>query len=183
MGLRIKGEINMNILLQLFISFFKIGAFSFGGGYAMLPLLEKELVEKHQWISTTDFIDILAISEMTPGPIAINSATFLGYNVNGILGAAIATIAVVLPSFIIITLIYVFMNSFKNSKYVDWTFRGIRPVVLGLIGAAAITVGKTSFIDIKAVIIAVILFYLVTFRKINPILGIILAGILGVILY
>lgn len=173
----------MNVLLQLFISFFKIGAFSFGGGYAMLPLLEKELVEKHQWISTTDFIDILAISEMTPGPIAINSATFLGYNVNGVLGAAIATFAVVLPSFIIITLIYMFMNSFKNSKYVNWIFRGIRPVVLGLIGAAAITVGKTSFVDIKGVMIAVLLFYLVNFRKINPILGIILAGILGVILY
>lgn len=183
MGLRIKGETNVSILIQLFISFFKIGAFSFGGGYAMLPLLEKELVEKHQWVSTTDFIDILAISEMTPGPIAINSATFLGYNTSGILGAAIATFAVVLPSFIIITLIYMFINSFKNSKYVSWIFRGIRPVVLGLIGAAAITVGKTSFVDIKAVIIAILLFYLVTFRKTNPILGILLAGTLGVILY
>lgn len=173
----------MNVLIQLFISFFKIGAFSFGGGYAMLPLLEQELVEKHQWISTTDFIDILAVSEMTPGPIAINSATFLGYNISGTLGAVVATFAVVLPSFIIITLIYIFMNSFKNSKYVNWTFRGIRPVVLGLIGAAAITVGKTSFVDIKAVFIATLLFYLVSFRKINPILGIILAGFLGVILY
>lgn len=173
----------MSLLLQLFISFFKIGAFSFGGGYAMLPLLEKELVEKHGWIKIADFIDILAISEMTPGPIAINSATFLGYKVSGLLGALIATLAVVLPSFIIISLIYKFMKKFKNSKYVDWTFRGIRPVVLGLIGAAAITVGQTSFVDIKSVIIAGLLFYLVTFRKINPILGIILAGILGVILY
>lgn len=173
----------MSVLLQLFISFFKIGAFSFGGGYAMLPLLEKELIEKHQWISTTDFIDILAISEMTPGPIAINSATFLGYNVSGVLGAVVATFAVVLPSFIIITLIYKSINKFKNSPYVNWIFRGIRPVVLGLIGAAAITVGKTSFVDIKAVFIAILLFYLVSFKKINPILGIILAGILGIILY
>lgn len=173
----------MSLLLQLFISFFKIGAFSFGGGYAMLPLLKKELVEKHGWIETADFIDILAISEMTPGPIAINSATFLGYKVGGILGALLATLAVVLPSFIIISLIHKFMNKFKNSKYVDWTFRGIRPVVLGLIGAAAITVGRTSFVDIKAVIIATLLFYLVTFRKINPILAIILAGVLGIALY
>lgn len=173
----------MSLLLQLFISFFKIGAFSFGGGYAMLPLLEKELVEKHGWIETADFINILAISEMSPGPIAINSATFLGYNVGGLLGAVIATFAVVLPSFIVISLIYKFMNKFKNSKYVNWTFRGIRPVVLGLIGAAAITVGQTSFVDIKSVMIAVFLFYIVTFRKINPILGIILAGILGVVLY
>lgn len=173
----------MSVLLQLFISFFKIGAFSFGGGYAMLPLLEKELVEKHQWISTADFIDILAISEMTPGPIAINSATFLGYNVSGILGAMVATFAVVLPSFIIITLIYKSMNKFRNSPYVNWIFRGIRPVVLGLIGAAAITVGKTSFVDIKAVFIAIFMFYLVSFKKIHPILGIVLAGILGIILY
>ncbi|NLY45623.1 MAG: chromate transporter [Tissierella sp.] len=173
----------MSVIIQLFISFFKIGAFSFGGGYAMLPLLEKELVEKHQWISTTDFIDILAISEMTPGPIAINSATFLGYNVAGILGAMVATFAVVLPSFIIITIIYKSINKFKSSPYVGWVFKGIRPVVLGLIGAAAITVGRTSFVDIKAVFIAILLFYLVSFKKINPILGIILAGVLGIILY
>ena len=83
----------MNLLIQLFISFFKIGAFSFGGGYAMLPLLEKELIDKHQWISTSDFIDILAISEMTPGPISINSATFLGYKVAGVLGAIFSTLA------------------------------------------------------------------------------------------
>lgn len=173
----------MIVLVQLFISFFKIGAFSFGGGYAMLPLLEKELVQKHQWITTADFIDILAISEMTPGSIAINSATFLGYNVAGILGGAIATIAVVLPSFIVITLIFRFINKFKNSPYVDWIFRGIRPTIMGLIGAAAITVGKTSFIDFKAVLLALLVFYLVSFKKLNAILGIVLAGALGIILY
>lgn len=183
MALNNRGEIFMNVLIQLFVSFFKIGAFSFGGGYAMLPLLEEELVVKHQWISTNDFIDILAISEMTPGPIAINSATFLGYRVNGILGSAVSTLAVVLPSFIVITLIYKFINRFKSSPYIDWIFRGIRPVVLGLIGAAAVTVGKTSFVDFKAVLIAILLFYLVSFRKINAILGIVLAGVLGVILY
>lgn len=173
----------MIVLVQLFISFFKIGAFSFGGGYAMLPLLEKELVQKHQWITTADFIDILAISEMTPGSIAINSATFLGYNVAGILGGAIATIAVVLPSFIVITLIFRFINKFKNSPYVDWIFRGIRPIIMGLIGAAAITVGKTSFIDFKAVLLALLVFYLVSFKKLNAISGIVLAGALGIILY
>src|SRR5690554_6415833 len=107
----------MKILLQLFASFFKIGAFSFGGGYAMLPLLEKEFIDKHNWLTTADFIDILAISEMTPGPIAINSATFLGYNVAGILGAIVSTLAVVLPSFIIITLMFKFIRKFKSSPY------------------------------------------------------------------
>ena len=173
----------MLLLIKLFISFFKIGAFSFGGGYAMLPLLEKELIVKHQWISTIDFIDILAISEMTPGPIAINSATFLGYRVAGILGAIISTFAVALPSFIIITLMYKFINRFKNSKYISWAFKGIRPVVLGLIGAAAITVGKTSFIDIKSILIAIFIFFLVSIKKINAILVIVIAGILGIILY
>lgn len=173
----------MLLLIKLFISFFKIGAFSFGGGYAMLPLLEKELIVKHQWISTIDFIDILAISEMTPGPIAINSATFLGYRVAGILGAIISTFAVALPSFIIITLMYKFINRFKNSKYVSWAFKGIRPVVLGLIGAAAITVGKTSFIDIKSILIAIFIFFLVSIKKINAILVIVIAGVLGIILY
>ena len=173
----------MLLLIKLFISFFKIGAFSFGGGYAMLPLLEKELIVKHQWVSTIDFIDILAISEMTPGPIAINSATFLGYRVAGILGAIISTFAVALPSFIIITLMYKFINRFKNSKYISWAFKGIRPVVLGLIGAAAITVGKTSFIDIKSILIAIFIFFLVSIKKINAILVIVIAGILGIILY
>ncbi|NLN14383.1 MAG: chromate transporter [Tissierellia bacterium] len=173
----------MSKLIQLFISFFKIGAFSFGGGYAMLPLLEKELIEKHQWISSTDFIDIAAISEMTPGPIAVNSATFLGYKIAGVLGSIVATIAVILPSFIIISLIFKFISKFKSSPYIEWIFRGIRPVVLGLIGAAAVTVGKTSFVDIKAVIISILLFYLVSIRKLNAILGIILAGVMGIFLY
>ena len=149
----------------------------------MLPLLEKELIEKHQWISSTEFIGIAAISEMTPGPIAVNSATFLGYKIAGVLGSIVATIAVILPSFIIISLIFKFISKFKSSPYIEWIFRGIRPVVLGLIGAAAVTVGKTSFVDIKAVIISILLFYLVSIRKLNAILGIILAGVMGIFLY
>lgn len=173
----------MKILIELFISFFKIGAFSFGGGYAMLPLIEEEIIEIHGWLSTTEFVDILAVSEMTPGPIAINSATFLGYKVAGVLGSITATIAVVLPSFIVMSLIFHFIVKFKNTPYVEWIFSGIRPVVLGLIAAAAITVAKTAFIDIKSVIIAIILFYLVSFKKLNAILAIVLAGIFGIILY
>ncbi len=173
----------MTNLLKLFISFFKIGAFSFGGGYAMLPLIEKEVIQIHKWMTNSEFIDILAISEMTPGPIAINSATFLGYKVAGLLGSATATIAVVLPSFIVMSLIFHFIVKFKNTPYVDWIFDGIRPIVLGLIGAAAVTVARGAFVDIKAVLIGVLLFYLVTFKKLNAILAIILAGFIGVILY
>lgn len=173
----------MGVIFELFISFFKIGAFSFGGGYAMLPLIEKEIIDIHGWLTTTEFIDILAVSEMTPGPIAINSATFLGYKVAGVMGSITATIAVVLPSFIVMSLIFHFISKFKNTPYVEWIFSGIRPVVLGLIAAAAITVGKNAFIDIKSVIIAIILFYLVSFKKLNAILAIVLAGIFGIILY
>lgn len=173
----------MNTLVQLFLSFFKIGAFSFGGGYAMLPLIEEEVIKVHNWLSATEFIDIIAISEMTPGPIAINTATFLGYKVHGIAGAAVATFGVILPSFTIMSLIFIFLNKFKNSPYVDWVFIGIRPVVLGLIAAAAVTVGKSTFVDFKSVLIAGGLFYLVSFKKLNPILGIGLAGLMGIILY
>lgn len=173
----------MNILLNLFITFFKIGAFSFGGGYAMIPFIEKEVIEAHNWISPTEFIDIIAISEMTPGPIAVNSATFLGYKVAGVAGSAVATLGVVLPSFIVMSMIFHFITKFKNSTYVDWVFRGIRPVVLGLIASAAVSVAFSTFVDIKSVFIAVVLFYIVTFKKFNPILAIVLAGLLGIILY
>lgn len=171
------------IYLKLFLSFFKIGAFSFGGGYAMLPLLEKEVIKTHGWMSATEFVDIFAISEMTPGPIAVNAATFLGYKVAGIFGAGIATISVILPSFIVISLIFISLNKFKNSPYVEMVFAGIRPMVLGLIVAAGVTVARTSFVDVKSVLIGLGLFYLVSFKKLSPIIGIVFAGVLGVILY
>lgn len=173
----------MKLLFDLFISFLKIGAFSFGGGYAMLPLIEDEIIKVHGWLSTSEFVDILAIAEMTPGSIAVNSATFLGYKVLGILGSIVATLAVILPSFIVMSLIFHFVEKFKKSPYVDWIFTGIRPIVLGLIAAAAVTVGKNAFIDLKSVLIAIGLFYIVTFKKLNPIIGIVLCGILGVVLY
>lgn len=173
----------MTVLMKLFISFFKIGAFSFGGGYAMLPLIEEEVIQIHQWITRSEFIDILAISEMTPGPIAINSATFLGYKIAGLLGSAVATFAVTLPSFIIMSIIFFSINKFKDSPYVAWIFDGIRPIVVGLILAAAINIGITTLVDFKSIAIAVSLFYLVTFKKLNPILAIVMAGIVGIILY
>ncbi len=102
----------------------------------MLPLIKEEVIEVHNWLTNAEFIDILAISEMTPGPIAINTATFLGYRVSGILGSIVATIAVVLPSFIVMSIIFHFVNKFKDSPYTDWFFIGIRPIVLGLIASA-----------------------------------------------
>lgn len=172
----------MNIL-KLFISFLKIGAFSFGGGYAMLPLIRKEIIDIHGWLTTKEFIDILAVVEMTPGPVAINSATFLGYKVGGILGSVVATTAVILPSIVIILIIAHFLTRVKDSPYVSWAFTGIRPVVLGLITAASLTVAKDAIIDIKSLVLMVILFYLTSFKKLHPILVIVMAGIVGAFIY
>lgn len=173
----------MGTLLDLLISFFKIGAFSFGGGYAMLPLIQEEVITLNRWITLTEFIDILAIAEMTPGPMAINSATFLGYKVAGFLGSAVATLGVVLPSFIVMSLIFHFIFKFKNTPYVEWILKGIRPVVLGLIAAAAVSVARSTFVDIPSVLIAAFLFYLVAFRNFNPVLALVLAGAIGAVIF
>ena len=173
----------MSNILKLFLSFFKIGAFSFGGGYAMLPLMKETVIDIHGWMTNSEFIDILAISEMTPGPIAINMATFLGYRVSGILGSIVATLSVILPSFIVMILIFYFVNKFKNSPYSDYFFRGIRPIVLGLIASAAISVAMDAYVDLKSVIISLIIFYLVAFKKLNAIYAIILAGLMGLMVY
>lgn len=157
--------------------------FSFGGGYAMVPLIENEIIDARGWLTNAEFIDIIAISEMTPGPIAVNSATFLGYRVAGTFGSIVATIGVVLPSLIILLSILIFINRFKNSDYIDWIFKGIRPIVLGLIGSAAVSVAFSSFIDLKSVLIAIGIFYIVGIRKVNPITAIVIAGGLGVLLY
>ena len=120
-------------LMPLFLSFLKIGAFTFGGGYAMIPIIQKEMVEKHKWISDDDILEIIAIAESTPGPIAINTATFVGYKVCGFFGAMLATLGVVLPSFVIIFAISYVLRQFQESKVVQYAFNGIRAGVLALI--------------------------------------------------
>ncbi|MBQ4048669.1 MAG: chromate transporter [Clostridia bacterium] len=129
-------------LWQLFITFFRIGAFTFGGGYAMIPLIQRETVEKHGWISDDDILEIIAIAESTPGPIAINSATFVGFRVGGVLGSACATLGVVFPSFIIISLIAVLLRDFSDLKPVRYAFFGIRAGVLALLLKALWTMFK-----------------------------------------
>jgi chromate transporter len=120
-------------LLQVFLSFFKIGAFTFGGGYAMIPLIQNEAVEKRHWVTDEDILEVVAIAESTPGPIAINSATFVGYRVAGVLGSACATFGVVLPSFVIILLIAGLLNEFQSLQVVQYAFFGIRAGVLALV--------------------------------------------------
>lgn len=149
----------------------------------MLPLIKQEVILNHNWMTNVEFIDVLTISEITPGPFAVNSATFLGNKVAGFPGAFVATLGVILPSFIVMTTLIIFIKKFKDSPYINWFFKGIRPIVVGLILAAAISVGKDSFIDIKSVIIGLSAFYLVSFKDFNPILMIIISAVIGIVLY
>jgi chromate transporter len=172
------------IYLQLFISFFKIGIFAFGGGYAIISLIQHEILT-YGWITQSELTDIIAISQMTPGPIGINSATYVGYAASGtVLGAVVATFAITLPSFIImITLTRFFMVMQKN-KYLQYAFLGLRPMIVGLIASAAILLmNNENFIDYKSYILFGLALISSLFMKIHPILIIIGAGILGLILY
>ena len=123
------------MLLKLFITFFKIGLFSFGGGFAMIPLIQREVIEKHKWIAGDDFLDMLVLAQSTPGPIAVNTSVFVGYKVRGVAGAIAATLGTVLPSFIIILLLALFFVEVRENRYVDAAFRAMRPAVVALIVA------------------------------------------------
>lgn len=126
----------------LFLTFFKIGAFTFGGGYAMIPLIQKEVVDNHQWVTADDILEVIAIAESTPGPIAVNAATFVGYKSGGFLGAFCATLGVVSPSFLIIVLLSSIISRFQDNKVVQYAFYGIRAGVLALIVKAMINMYK-----------------------------------------
>jgi len=173
----------MSVILKLFLTFLKIGAFSFGGGYAVLSLIQEEVIEGSRWISPGDFTDIVAISEMTPGPIAVNSSTFVGYKVGAFAGSLFATLGVVLVPVVITLIVSIYYNKFKHLKQVNWVIRGIRPAVLGLIAAACVNIGKASIVDFKGVLIAILVFAGVYKFKINPIIALVISGGLGVVLY
>ncbi|MDR1202081.1 MAG: chromate transporter [Tannerellaceae bacterium] len=181
------------IFLQLFWVYIKIGLFGFGGGYAMLSLIQDEVVDKYEWISLQEFTDVIAISQMTPGPIGINSATYIGYTAVhnagystglSICGSCIATFAVCLPSFILVLIISYYFNRFKQNRYVEAAFTGLRPASVGLIAAAALLLmNHENFIDYKSLLIFGAAFILAWRFKLHPILMIFLAGIAGLILY
>ena len=147
----------MEILIRLYLAFLKIGTFSFGGGYAMLPFIQREIVEKNNWISMSQFTDIIGISQMTPGPVAINSATFVGYKVSGVLGSVIATLGVITTSFILVPIINKLLNKFKESKVIKGALLGMRPVLIALIIYAFIDLAKEAYIDVKSIIITLII--------------------------
>ena len=195
------------LFLQLFGTFFLIGAFTIGGGYAMLSLIQGEVVTAHHWISESTFTDIVAISQMTPGPVGINTATYVGYDVLsqatgshllGIAGSATATLALVIPSFILVLLIVRFYTQFKNNVLFEGVMGWLRPAVVGLIGAAAIilivkttwfqgtptfTVVAENFPDWKSWCLLAAAFAASYWGKLNPILVILAGALLGVLIY
>lgn len=171
----------MSKLLEMFISIFKIGSFTFGGGYAMIPLIEEEIVNKKKWMEKQEFMDILMVSQSLPGALAINCCIFIGYNIGGFLGAIVALLAVILPSFLIIIIIVAFFMQFRNNNYVNAAFKGITAAVPMLILIGAVNLGKglekskVTVITIVLALIALVIF------DINPILVIIISAIYGII--
>ena len=130
------------MLLKLFITFFKIGLFTFGGGYAMIPLIQREVIKKRGWIEEKDFLDMLVLAQSTPGPIAVNTAVFVGYKTAGVMGAIASTFGTILPSFIVILLLALFFVEVRENRYVDAAFRAMRPAVVALIVAPLIGLVK-----------------------------------------
>ncbi len=173
------------IYLQLLYVYLKIGLFGFGGGYAMLSLIQHEVVDRYQWLTLKEFTDLVAISQMTPGPIGINSATYIGYTVTGsVWGSVVATVAVCLPSFVLVLTISYFFARFRANKYVKAAFSGLLPVSVGLIAAAALLLmNKENFIDYKSLLIFAAAFLLTWKFRVHPILMICLAGVAGILLY
>ncbi|MGI6685642.1 MAG: chromate transporter [Bacillota bacterium] len=171
------------MLLQLFITFAKIGLFSFGGGYAMIPLIEKEVVRIHQWLTLPQMVDIIAVAEMTPGPVAVNIATFVGYKTAGFWGAFVATFGVIFPSFLIVLMIARTYSKFKEMEVFQRILKGIRPMVVALIGSAAYVIAQMAIIDIKSFFIALISLGIFLFTKISPLVVILAAGLCGIILF
>ncbi len=172
---------NAKKLWSLFATFFKIGAFTFGGGYAMIPLIQKEAVENHKWVTDDDILEIIAIAESTPGPIAINSATFVGYRTCGVLGAVCATLGVTLPSFGVILAIFYVLDRFQEIKAVQYAFNGIRAGVLALLFKALWSMYKKSPKGWVSYVVMGGAFVLTAFLKVDVLIVIIGCALFGVI--
>lgn len=171
-----------NLYLKLFISFFKIGAFTFGGGWAMIPLIEREVVDKQNWIKREDFVDALAIAQSLPGVLAVNISILIGNKLRGLKGCLMATLDTILPSFLIILAIAIWFVQTYDNPVVERIFKGIRPAVVALIVSPVFSTAKTARINIKTVIIPIIVALSIWLGGISPI-WFVLLGAIGGILY
>lgn len=171
------------IVLSLFMTFMFIGAVSFGGGYAMLPLFERMVVDTHGWLTRSLFIDMIALSQVTPGPIAINSATFIGFQLIGVGGAAAATLGVVTIPVILVGFASKYFEEFKESKIVKGIYTGLRPAFAGLVLSSAASIVTDAIIDWWAMALFAVLMALLWVVKLHPILVIAVSGIAGFLIY
>ncbi len=169
----------MNIYLDLFTTFFRTGACTFGGGYAMLPILQRDVVENKGWATDEELTDYFAIGQCTPGVIAVNTATFIGYKYKGILGGIAATLGIVCPSVIIITIIALFLRTFADLPAVAHAFSGIRACVCTLILNAALKIWKSALIDLPTALIFVAVFFLSVLWGLSPSILVIVSSIIG----
>ena len=172
----------MKELLDLFWTFFRIGGLTFGGGYAMLPMIQKEVVEKRKWATDEEVVDYYAVGQCTPGVIAVNTATFIGYKQKGIVGGVIATLGVIFPSLIIIMTIAAFLQNFAEIQCVQYAFSGIRVAVVALVINAIIKLWKTSVKDNIGIFIAITSFIVVAFLNLSPIYIILASVSIGLLL-
>lgn len=170
------------IVLKLFLTFFKIGLFSFGGGYAMIPLIQREIVTIHRWLNLSQFIDVIAISQVTPGPIAINAATFVGYKVAGVWGSAAATTGVVMPSVLVSLALTLAFLRYRSLAVVKAMFTGIRPAVVALIVAATLSILPSSITNFAGLLIALSAFLVIRHFKLDPILALLSAAAIGILI-
>jgi len=195
----------IKLCIKIFFTFFKIGVFGFGGGYSMLPLIHSEVVSVNKWLEEEDFTDIVAISQITPGPIIINSATYVGYKKAGIIGSIMATTGVIMPSVIIMLIISIAFSLLKDNKYMKYTIKGLRPITIGLIAAACYLMFdnvliisnavdgidlsryftiNNLLIDYKAVLIfAIALILMMLVRKVNPMIWVFIACFVGFVVF
>ena len=178
---RIRG--NMNKFVKLYISWFKIGLFTFGGGYAMIPMIQKEIVDKHRWVTAEDILNYYAISQCTPGAIAVNLSTFIGGKIGGFFGALISTLGVITPSIIIISIIAAFLSNFSSLEVVKHALAGIQIAVCVLMFDAVKNLFKTSIVDIPSLLICLVAFLLAYFTNIPTVLLVILAAVFGYVFY
>ena len=168
--------------MELFLTFAKIGGFTFGGGIAMLPMLQKEIVEKKNWATQEELMDYYAIGQCTPGIIAINTATFVGYKRKGIPGGIVATLGMAFPSVVIITIIAALVSNFQDLQVVQWAFGGIRAAVVALILSSVIKLMKKSVIDIPTALMFIAVAVLSTVTSVSPVVFVLIAGVLGILL-
>lgn len=174
----------MAYLLSLYGTFLKIGMFTIGGGYAMIPLMEREIIFRHGWLTAAEFLDIVAVAEVTPGPLAINAATFIGYRLGGLGGALLASFGVVTPSLVTLLLLGNYLIRLILDPRAGRFLKGLRPALIALIAVAVITLSRAALVDSATVLIAAVLFALsMIFPRLNPLYLIGAGALLGLLLY